>query len=78
MSSLPSIDVQENAERNLAIAIGRLDEMRWAVAGVDSPGTKCLAEFDEGVAKLKEALSVIQSSPSKKRDRSDSKPPAAG
>lgn len=65
MSSLPSIDVQENAERNLAIAIGRLDEMRWAVAGVDSPGTECLAKFDEGLAKLKEALAAIQSSPSK-------------
>lgn len=65
MSSLPSIDLQENAERNLAIAIGRLDEMRWAVAGVDSPGTECLAKFDEGLAKLKEALAAIRSSPSK-------------
>lgn len=65
MSSLPSIDLQENAERNLAIAIGRLDEMRWAVAGVDSPGTECLVKFDEGVVKLKDALAAIQASPSK-------------
>jgi len=39
MSTLPSVDLQENAERNLSIAIGRLEEMRWAVSGVDSPST---------------------------------------
>ncbi len=65
MSSLPNIDHQENAERNLGIAIDRLDEMRWAVAGVDSQDTECLAKFDEGVKKLKEALAAIQASPSK-------------
>ena len=65
MSTLPSIDLQENAERNLSIEIGRLEEMRWAVAGVDSPGTECLVKFDEGLAKLKEALAAIQASPSK-------------
>ncbi len=65
MSSLPNIDLQENAERNLGIAIDRLDEMRWAVAGVDSSDTECLAKFDEGVEKLKEALAAIQASPSK-------------
>jgi|JI102314A1RNA_FD_contig_81_125463_length_2646_multi_3_in_0_out_0_1 hypothetical protein len=65
MSTLPSVDLQENAERNLSIAIGRLEEMRWAVSGVDSPSTECLVKFDEGLAKLKEALAAIQASPSK-------------
>lgn len=65
MSTLPSIDLQENAERNLSIAIGRLEEMRWAVSGVDSPGTECLVKFDEGIANLKESLAVIQASPPK-------------
>ncbi|BBN90467.1 hypothetical protein [Azospira sp. I09] len=69
MSSLPKIDHQENAERNLGIAIDRLDEMRWAVVGVDSPDAECLAKFDEGVAKLKEALTVIRHSPSKTTGR---------
>lgn len=65
MSSLPNINHQENAERNLGIAIDRLGEMRWAVAGVDTQGTECLAKFDEGLEKLKEALAAIQASPSK-------------
>lgn len=65
MSNLPDIDVQENASRNLSIAIGRLEEMRWAVAGVNGPSVECLAKFDEGIANLKESLAVIQASPPK-------------
>lgn len=60
MSTLPNIDLQENAERNLSIAIGRLEEMRWAVAGVNAPAAECLEKFDEGLSKLKEALTAIQ------------------
>lgn len=65
MSNLLDIDVQENADRNLSIAIGRLEEMRWAVAQVDGPSAECLAKFDEGIANLKESLAAIQASPPK-------------
>ncbi len=65
MSALPDIDVQENAARNLSIVVGKLEEMRWAVSDVDGPGVECLGKFDEGVAKLKEALATIQASPPK-------------
>lgn len=52
--------VQENAGRNLGISIDRLEEMRWAIVGVDGlSGCGCLASFDEGVAKLKAALAAI-------------------
>ncbi len=33
MSTLPSIDLQENAERNLSIEIGRLEESRHPHCG---------------------------------------------
>lgn len=51
---------QENASRNLSISIGQLEEMRWAVVGVNGLSKdQCLASFDDGVAKLKEALAAI-------------------
>lgn len=51
---------QENASRNLSIRIEQLEEMRWAVVGVNGLSkSPCLASFDEGVSKLKEASAAI-------------------
>ncbi|TXT28320.1 MAG: hypothetical protein FD131_3185 [Rhodocyclaceae bacterium] len=62
---MAAIDVQENAQRNLSIAVGRLEEMRWAVQAAHGTNVDCLTSFDEGIAKLKESLSAIQASPPK-------------
>lgn len=59
---MAAIDVQENAQRNLSITIGRLEEMRWSVQATNGADVDCLTAFDEGIAKLKESLASIQAS----------------
>ena len=55
-------DVQENADRNLRISISHLEEMRWAIEGVEALGVPCLSQFDAGLVQLKGALRAIQAS----------------
>jgi hypothetical protein len=55
-------DVQENADRNLRISIAQLEEMRWAIEGVEALGVPCLPQFDAGLVQLKDALKAIQAS----------------
>ena len=55
-------DVQENADRNLRISISHLEEMRWAIEGVEALGVPCLSQVDAGLFQLKDALRAIQAS----------------
>ncbi|MDH0342128.1 hypothetical protein [Chromobacterium haemolyticum] len=51
---------RKHADVDLRGSINELENLRWLVVGLDKHGVQCLTQFEEGLARLKDALTVIQ------------------